>query len=137
MVSRKMIIDHMQKNSLLPSTIELTNKLIKSVKCAHQRYHFDLEEQRKKAKSDLRNQQLEILNAEMKDLTQRKQLLVNACKHLDNEFIQVIREAEEKNGMRLVIKGNSLKRKRKEKQSQVSALEDSLEILKEKRKKIM
>ena len=137
MVSRKMIIDHIQKNSLLPSTIELTNKLIKSVKCARQRHHFDLEEQRKKAKSDLRNQQLEILNAEMQDLTQRKQLLVYACENLDNEFIQVIREAGEKNDMRLVIKGNALKRKSEEKQSQVSALEDSLEILKEKRKKIM
>jgi len=87
MVSRKMIIDHMQKKNLLPSTIELTNKFIKSVKCAHQRYHFDLEEQRKKAKSDLRNQQLEILNAEMTELMQRKQLLVDACKNLDNEFI--------------------------------------------------
>ena len=111
MVSRKMIIDHMQKNSLLPSTIELTNKFLKSVKCARQLYHFDLEEQRKKAKSDLRNHQLEILNAEMKDLTQRKQLLVDACKNLDNEFIQVIREEEEDNDMKLVIKGIVLKRK--------------------------
>ena len=136
-VSRKMIIDHMQKNILLPSTIELTNKFIKSVKCARQRHHFDLEEQRKKAKSDLRNQQLEILNAEMKDLTQRKQLLVDACTNLDNEFIQVIREAEEKNDMKLVIKGNALKRESEEKQSQVSALEDALEILKKKRKKVM
>ena len=99
MVSRKMIIDHMQKNSLLPSTIALTNKFIKSVKFARQRFHFDLEEQRKKAKSDLSNRQLDILNAEMKDLTQRKQLLVDPCKNLDNEFIQVIREAEEKNDM--------------------------------------
>jgi len=57
------------------------------VKCARQRYHFDLEEQMKKEKSDLRNQQLEILNAEMTELMQRKQLLVDACKNLDNEFI--------------------------------------------------
>ena len=39
----------MQKNSLLLSTIELTNKFIKSMECACQCYHFDLEEQRKKA----------------------------------------------------------------------------------------
>ena len=36
-------------NSLLPSTVELTNKFIKSVKCACQR---DLGQQKKKAKSD-------------------------------------------------------------------------------------
>ena len=58
MFSRKMIIDHMQKNKLLPSTIELTIKLIKSVKCARQRYHIDLEQQKKKANSDACNQQL-------------------------------------------------------------------------------
>ena len=39
--------------------------------------------------------------------------------------------------MKLVIKGYALKRKSEEKQSQVSALEDSLEILKEKQKKVM
>jgi len=38
--------------------------------------------------------------------------------------------------MKQVIKGNALKRKSEEKQSQVSALEDSLEILTEKRKKV-
>ena len=40
----------------------------------------------------------------MKDLTQWKQLLVDASKKLDDEFIQVIREAEEKNDMKLIIK---------------------------------
>ena len=46
MVSRKMIIDYMQKkkNSLLPSTVELTNSFSKSLKCARQRYHIDLEQ---------------------------------------------------------------------------------------------
>ena len=48
----------MQQNSLLPSTIELANKFIKSVKWAHQRYNIDLEKQKKKAKSDACNQQL-------------------------------------------------------------------------------
>ena len=85
----------MQKKGLLSSTIELTNKFIKSVKCARQRYHVDLELQKKKAKLDACNQQLEILKAEMKDLTQRKQLLVETCEKLDNEFIQVIRSRGE------------------------------------------
>ena len=66
----------------------------------------------------------------MKDLTQRKQLLVDACKKLDDDFIQVIREAEEKNDMKLIIKENILKRKSNEKQSQVSILEESSKFLK-------
>ena len=66
----------------------------------------------------------------MKDWTQRKQLLVDACKKLDDEFIQVIREAEEKNDMKLITKENILKRKSNEKQSQISILEESSKFLK-------
>ena len=111
-----------KKKSLLPSTFALTTEFIKPVKCARQRYHIDLEQQKKKVKSDACNQQLEIVKAETKDLTQRKQLLVDPCKKLDNEFIQVIKEAEEKNDMKLVINGNALKRKSKKKKIVKSVL---------------
>ena len=73
----------------------------------------------------------------MKDLTERRQLLVDTCKKLDDEFIQVIREAEEKNDMKLIIKGHALKRKSDEKESQAGTLEESIKILKEKRRKII
>ena len=39
--------------------------------------------------------------------------------------------------MNLIIKGNALKRKRDEKQSQVGTLEESIKILEEKRRKII
>lgn len=71
--------------------------------CGPQHYHIDFEQQKKKAKSDACNQQLEILKAETNELTQRKLLSVGACKQLDNQFIQVIREAEDKNDIKLVI----------------------------------
>ena len=43
-------------------------------------------------------------------------------KKLDNEFIQVIRESEEKMNMKLVIKENALKRKSQEKYFDKSVL---------------
>ena len=73
------------------------------MKCTRQRYHIDLKQKKKKSKSDVCNQHFQILKVEVKDSTQRKQLLVDACKKLDNEFLQVIREAEEKNDQKLVI----------------------------------
>lgn len=127
-MSRKMIIDHMQKNCLVKSSIELTNKCIKSVNCGPQRYHIDFEQQKKKAKSDACNQQLEILKAETNELTQRKLLSVGACKQLDNQFIQVIREAEDKNDIKLVIKGNA--------RIKLILLEESIKVLEAKRRKI-
>ena len=58
-------------------------------------------------------------------------------KKLDNEFIQEIREAKEKNDMKIVTKGNALKTKNEGKQSQIGSLEESIKILKQKRRKII
>ena len=79
----------MKKNSVLPSTIELTSKFIKSVKCTLNTTTLFLNNRRRK-------------QSQMKNLTQRKQL-VDACKKLGDEFIKVIKEAEEKNDMKLII----------------------------------
>ena len=45
---------------------------------------------------------------------QKKQLMLKACENLDQKFVNTIKEAEKKNYMQLVIKGNKLKRKSKE-----------------------
>ena len=73
----------------------------------------------------------------MKGLMHRKQLLVDECKKLDDEFIQVIREGDENNNMKLINKGNTLKKKSDEKQSQVGTLKDLIKIFEEKRRKII
>ena len=135
-VSRKLIIDHMQKNNLLPSTIELTNKLIRSVKTARQRYQLDPEQQKKNAKHDEGNQHLEILSSEIKDVIQKKLLLLEACENLDQEFVNIISEAEKKNDIRLVMKGNGLKRKGEEKRKEIETLDKTINVLEEKRKKV-
>ena len=59
------------------------------------------------------------------------------AKKLDNEFTQEIRKAKEKNDMKIVTKGNALKTKNKGKQSQIGALEESIKILEQKRRKII
>ena len=85
-VSHKLIIDHMLINSLLTSTIKITNKLKRFVKAARERYKLDREQQKKSVKQDERNQQLTILKSEIKDIMEKKQLLLEACEHLDQEF---------------------------------------------------
>ena len=44
-VSHKLLIDHMQKNSLLPSAIKIISKFKRSVKTAHQRCELNFEQQ--------------------------------------------------------------------------------------------
>ena len=67
---------------------------------------------------------------------QKKQLLLEACENLDQEFVNIIKEVEKKNDMRLVIKGNGLKRKSKEKRKEVEVFDKTIHVLKRKRKKL-
>ena len=135
--SRKMIIDHMQKKKQKPSTIEITPKLVKSVRSARQRYKSYLEEQKKNTKQNERNQQLDILNTEIKDTTKRKQLLLDACHALDKDFVKLIKEGAAENDMDVVQKGISLKRKSEDKRSEIDSLDIALNVLQEKKKKLM
>ena len=66
---------------------------------------------------------MEILRSEIKDVIKKKQFLVEACENLDQEFVNIISEAEKNNDMRLVIKGKCLKRKSEEKCMEVETLD--------------
>ena len=82
---------------------------------------MDLEQQKRNAKQDERNQQLEILSKEIKDVIEKRQPLLEACENLDQE-LNTSRQAEKKNDMRLVIKGNGLKRKNEEQRKEAVKL---------------
>ena len=59
----------------------------------------------------------------------------NTSKSIDEEFIVYIKNAEKKNDMNLVIKGNALKRRSEEAQTKLKKLQEAFGILEEKRKK--
>ena len=135
-VSRKMIIDHMQKNNVSPSTIKITRKLARSVKAARQKYHLDREEQKKNAKKNECNEQLKILTAEIKDVMQKKNILLEVCQKLYKEFVDIVKDAKKKNDMGLIIKANALKRKSEEKRLEISTFDKAIEAMEAKRKKL-
>ena len=135
-ISRKMIIDHMQKNNVSPSTIEITRKLARSVKAARQMYHLDLEEHKKNAKKNECNEQLKILTAEIKDVMQKKNILLEVCQKLDKEFVDIVKDAKKKNDMGLIVKANALKRKSEEKRLEISTFDKAIEAMEAKRKKL-
>ena len=75
-------------------------------------------------------------SSEIKDVIQKKQLLLEACENLDREFVNIISEAEKKNDMRLVIKGNGFKRKSQKNHKEVQTLDKTINVLDKKRKKL-
>ena len=58
------------------------------------------------------------------------------CKSLDEEFVELMKAAEQKNDNKLVIKGNGLKRKSEEKLNEIETLSNVIAALKEKRLKL-
>ena len=61
---------------------------------------------------------------------------MQVCDSLDKEFVVLIKEAEQKNDMGLVIKGNGIKRKCEEKCLEVSEIEKSMAKIEEKKRKV-
>ena len=84
-VARKIIIDQMRKNNLDPASITITKKLIMSVKAARQRYQDAIEEEKKNEKEKEQNDQLKILNTEIRDVEKKKECLSQVCESLDKK----------------------------------------------------
>ena len=138
-ITRKLIIDHMQKKNLTPSKIELSASLIKSVKASRQRYSVYLDEQKKLKVKDNIDKQRDILNMELQEVNSKKDILLNCCQSLDEEFVELIKKAEydKDNITSLVIKANGIKRKCEEKKKEVSSLEEAISTLNEKKRKLL
>ena len=56
---------------------------------------------------------------------------------LDKEFVEEIKQAEIKGDMNLIVKANALKRRSEECAAERKKLEEALEVLEQKRKKIL
>ena len=137
-VTRK-IIDQMRKNNLDPASITITKKLIMSVKAARQRHQDAIEEEKKNEKEKEQNDQLKILNTEIRDVEKKKECLSQVCESLDEESIEIIQRAEGKDDTTVrtsVIKANGLKRKSEEKRHETGILEKTILNLELKKQKL-
>ena len=79
LIAKKIIIDHMQKNNLDPASITITKKLIMSVKAARQKYQGAIEEEKKNEKAKEQNDQLKILNTEIRDVEKKKNVFLRCA----------------------------------------------------------
>ena len=62
---------------------------------------------------------------------------IKISKNFHAEFLRLSDEPEKKRNFELLSKENALKRKSQEKQDEASKLEEALQVLQEKRRKIM
>ena len=135
--SRKLIIDHMNSHSLLPQSFPITKSLLKSVRCSRQGYLEFLREKESLRKQNAQCTQLAIIDREIEEVKDSIAESTKISKNFHAEFPRLPEEAEKKRNFELLSKGNALKRKSQEKQDEASKLEEALQVLQEKRRKIM
>ena len=90
----------------------------------------------KAKENDRISNEKQILLEEINAVSSKCVDLQNTSKALDEEFIVCIENAEKKNDMNLVIKGNALRRRSEEARTELKNLQEVLGILEKKQKKI-
>ena len=73
-------------------------------------------------------QQKEILQKEIIYLEEKKECLLKTRLMLDEEFFTLVEKAEKEQNLMLVIKATAMKRKNKDKKSEMEKIEKALDI---------
>lgn len=128
----------MTANDLKPGSVPITNKLLRSVVSARQKYEESLEQERQKSRNVKAENQKRIINDEIRDTKAKRNDLQKTCEALDKEFISSVGKAESDrdNIVSLVTKANVLKRRSVELQAEIKSLDEAFLVLDEKRRKV-
>ena len=110
-ITKRMIKDHMLSHDLKPYTIEISKPLVLAFKSARQKYEIHLEEERKSKQRSKAEQRAMHMEAEIDKLRVQRRQLEKTADIMEEEFVECVRLAEEKNYLSFVYKGNGLKRK--------------------------
>ena len=136
-VSKRLIQDHLVSNNLKPHTMEINSKLRSSCRQARQRYHTHLEELKKENEHVSSDKAREIISVEIEELQGIISALDKSSKLLDQKFVSLVRNSEEcSNILETISEANALKRKSEEQIDDMRKLQETLQILKEKKRKL-
>ena len=129
-ITKKIVRDHLLANKIELSSYQVPNKLILQCNSAHSKYKASLKEKAKDAERNAVAEKRKLIQSEIDDLVDKEKKLTSACQSLDNDFVQLVGEAEKQpeEMMTLVTKANALKRKQLELKEEVKELQKEIEI---------
>ena len=130
LVCKKPVKNHLLSNQQEAHAVLITNQLIRFVATACQKYKESLEEERKRKKEDDLTKEKKVTD-EIAVFVQRREKLQKLLENLDAEFVSLMKEAEDKNDMTMVVKGSALKRRSEQALEDTKVLDESIELLKE------
>ena len=114
-IAKKIVRDHLLANKIELSSYQVPNKLILQYNSAHSKYTARLKEKAKDAESNAEAEKRKLIQSEIDELVDKEKKLTCAWQSLDNDFVQLVGEAEKQpeEMMRLVTKANALKKENK------------------------
>ena len=86
--------DYMISNKLTPESVQITNKLLRSVSTARQKYGDQLAENKKTKNQECIEDQKRILLDEIREFLAKRYELQNTCKSLEAEYVASVTLAE-------------------------------------------
>ena len=93
-VAKTIIKDYMISNKLTPESVQITNKLLRSVSTARQKYGDQLAENKKTKNQECIEDQKRILLDEIREFLAKRDELQNTCKSLEAEYVASVTLAE-------------------------------------------
>ena len=129
-IAKKVVRDHLLANKIELSSYEVPNKLILQCNSAHSKYKASLKEEAEDAERNAEAEKRKLIQSEIDELVDKEKKLTSACQSLDNDFVQLVGEAEKQpeQMIALVTKANALKRKQVELKEEFKELQKEIEI---------
>ena len=107
------------------------------MRCSRQKHQEFLKKKESLRKRNAQCTQLSIIDKEIEEVKDSIAESIKISKNFHGEFLRLSDEVEKKRNIELFSNGNASKRKSQEKQDEASKLEEALQVLQEKGKKIM
>ena len=135
--SRRKVKDHLISNKIVLHEFKVPSTFLQYAQSPWQKYEVYLETSRSEKEQDRKSKQIEVIHQEIKDTETLRQQADK--KLLEYEFVTCVDKGEIEDDMLLVSKAMAVKRKSTEKQIELGGtnLEEALNVLKEKRKKLL
>ena len=108
----------------------------KSVRAARTRCAVYLEEEKKRNESLKTESPKKLIDREINEVPSKITEKNETCKMLDGKFFSLVKEAVKKKDINLAAQANALKRKNKETEEERRKLEETLEVVIEKKKNV-
>ena len=136
-VSKRIVKDHMLSHGLQPYTINITKEMRESCLKASSRYRDHLEEVKKEKEKTAKDSAKEIITLEIEETEKNISNLKSSVDILDANFVAAVKDAEKSdNILTAIAEANGLKRKSEEQLKDIKVHEESLKLLREKRRKL-